>query len=209
MSRGESDKLINGGTTILIVSLIFLYHAYASTKTSTTYWTPYQKLTVVPLDDDQYQVNVNNAGYMSIANVSPNFLVKHAEFAQNLSKSSYDAPFRFIVSVRLWPSCVEGIQLLGALRFCRRINFVSENVVCLSPGDGEIQPGQQLSQRFTFSAFQHGQGVSSFVGHSDTFRERRNDSDADSTLFDCLFDVGQVWETACGGARGGFFVQAA
>ncbi len=94
--RREDDKLINGGTIVLIASLIFLYHAYASTKTSATYWTPYQKLTVESLADDQYQINVNNAGYMSIANVSPDFLLKHPEFAQSLGKSSYDAPFRFI-----------------------------------------------------------------------------------------------------------------
>jgi len=98
------------------------------------------------------------------------------------------------------------MQLLGALRFCRRVNLVGENVVGVSPGDGEIQAGQQLCQRFTFSAFQHRQGVSSFVGHSDTFCERRNDSDADSTLFDCLFDVWEVWETTCGSVRGGVFV---
>jgi len=98
------------------------------------------------------------------------------------------------------------MQLLGTLRFCRRVDLVGKNVVGLSPGDGEIQTSEQLGQGFTFSAFQHGQGVSSFVGHSDTFRERRNDSDADSTLFDCLFDVGQVWETTCGGVRSGVFV---
>jgi hypothetical protein len=101
------------------------------------------------------------------------------------------------------------MQLLGALRFCRRVNLVGENVVCLSPGDGEIQAVQQLRQRFTFSAFQHGQGVSSFVGHSDTFPQRRNDSDADSAVFDCLFDVGQLWETVCGNVRGGAFFYAA
>jgi hypothetical protein len=95
-----------------------------------------------------------------------------------------------MVSVRFWPSCVEGMQLLGALRFCLRVNLVGKNVVGLSPGDGEIQTSEQLGQRFTFSTFQHGQCVSSLVGHSDTFRERRNDSDADSALFDCLFDVG-------------------
>lgn len=94
--RREGDKLINGGTIVLIASLIFLYHAYAPTKTTATYWTPYQKLTVESLPDDQYQINVNNAGYMSIANVSPSFLLKHPEFAQGVSKSSYDAPFRFI-----------------------------------------------------------------------------------------------------------------
>jgi len=98
------------------------------------------------------------------------------------------------------------MQLLGTLRFGRRVDLVVKNVVGLSPGDGEIQAGQPLCQRFTFSAFQHGQGVSPLVSHSDTFREWRNDSDADSALFDGLFDVGQVWETACGGVRSGVFV---
>jgi len=42
------------------------------------------------------------------------------------------------VSVGFWPSCVERMQLLGALRFCRRVNLVGENVVGVSPGDGEI-----------------------------------------------------------------------
>jgi hypothetical protein len=98
------------------------------------------------------------------------------------------------------------MQLLGARRFCRRVNLVGENVVGVSPGDSEIQAGQQLCQRFTFSAFQHRQGVSSFMGHSDTFREWRDDSDADSALFDCFFDVGQVWKTTYGSVRGGVFV---
>jgi hypothetical protein len=90
------------------------------------------------------------------------------------------------------------MQLLWALRFCWRVDLVGKNVVSMSSGDSEIEAGQQLCQRFTFSAFQHRQGVSSLVGHCDTFRERRNDSNADSTLFDCLFDV---WEV-----RGGVFV---
>jgi hypothetical protein len=102
------------------------------------------------------------------------------------------------VSVRFWPSCVEVMQLLWALRFCRRVDLVGKNVVSMSSGDSEIEAGQQLCQRFTFSAFQHRQCVSPLVSHCDTFRERRNDSDADSALFDCLFDV---WEV-----RGGVFV---
>ena len=85
--------------------------------------------------------------------------------------------------------------MLGALRSSRRVNLVGENVICVSPGDGEIQAGQQLCQRFTCAAFQHGHCVFSLVVHRDTFLERRNDSDADSAVFDCLFDVGQLWET--------------
>jgi hypothetical protein len=40
-------------------------------------------------------------------------------------------------------------------------------------------------------------GVSSFVGglrHSDTFPERRNDSNGDFALGDYFFDVGQLWK---------------
>ena len=36
------------------------------------------------------------------------------------------------------------------------VRIDGENVVGLSPGDGEIQTGQQLGQRFTFLTFQHG-----------------------------------------------------
>jgi hypothetical protein len=38
----------------------------------------------------------------------------------------------------------------------------------------------------------------SLVGHSDTFLQRRDDSDTDSAVFDGLFDVGQVSETVGG-----------
>jgi hypothetical protein len=134
-------------------------------------------------------------------------LIGKVRVARNSIIGTTEKPvMRREVGVRFWPSCVEGMQLLGALRFCRRVNLVGENVVGVSPGDGEIQAGQQLCQRFTFSAFQHRQGVSSFMGHSDTFREWRDDSDADSALFDCLFDVGKVWKTTYGSVGGGVFV---
>src|SRR5882724_9722794 len=58
------------------------------------------------------------------------------------------------VSVRFWPSCVEGMQMLRALRFCRRFNLVGENVICVRPGDVKIHAGQQLCQRFSCVAFQ-------------------------------------------------------
>jgi len=46
------------------------------------------------------------------------------------------------------------MQLLGALRICRWINFVRKDVSGVSPDDGEIQTSEQLGQGFTFSAFQ-------------------------------------------------------
>jgi len=51
--------------------------------------------------------------------------------------------------------------------------------------------------------------VAPLVGYGDTFPQRRNDSDADSAVFDCLFDVGQFWETVGGNVRGGVFFYAA
>jgi hypothetical protein len=98
--------------------------------------------------------------------------------------------------------------VLGALgvRVCRWVNLVREDVFCLGPGDGEIQTSEQLGQGFPFSPYQHGQGVSSLVGHSDTFRDRRHDPDADSAHFDYFIDVGQVWEIACGDVGSGVLV---
>jgi hypothetical protein len=95
--------------------------------------------------------------------------------------------------------------MLGPVKACL-VHFVGEHVFCLGSADGEIQASEQLGQGFTLSPYQHGQGISSLVGHSDTFRNRRNDPDADSALFDCLLDVRQVWETACGDFRNGVFV---
>lgn len=97
-------------------------------------------------------------------------------------------------------------MLLGALLVCRRVNFVRENVFCLSPGDGEIQTNEQLGQGFTFSPHEHGQGVFPLVRYSDTFRYRRNNPDADSAHLDKFIDVRQVWEITRGNVGTGAFV---
>jgi len=59
------------------------------------YWSPYQKLSVTELGDRQYQIDVNNEGYMSIANLTPEFLAKNPQLASVYQDSSYDSPFRF------------------------------------------------------------------------------------------------------------------
>ena len=61
----------------------------------------------------------------------------------------------------------------------------------MSAGDGEIQAGQQLSQRFTFLTFQHGQRVFSLVSNGDAFLEGRNNPDGDSPASDGVFNIGQ------------------
>jgi hypothetical protein len=80
----------------------------------------------------------------------------------------------------------------------RWVDLVGEDVVCLGPGDGEIQTGKQLQQGFPFSPYQHRQGICSLMGDSNTVANGRDDPDTDSALFDYLSEVRQVWETACG-----------
>lgn len=61
-----------------------------------TYWSPYQKVVLADLGDQQYRISVNNTGYMSIFNLTEGFLAKNPALAQRFrQESSYDAPFRF------------------------------------------------------------------------------------------------------------------
>lgn len=59
------------------------------------HWSPYQKLEVSADPENQYQIDVNNVGYMSIANLSADLLARHPEVAAQFQNSSYDSPFRF------------------------------------------------------------------------------------------------------------------
>jgi spermidine synthase len=59
------------------------------------YWSPYQKLAAVAFGDSQYGINVNNEGYMTIANLTPEFMASHPDKAAAYKDNSYDGPFRF------------------------------------------------------------------------------------------------------------------
>jgi spermidine synthase len=79
---------------LMAITLFALQHR----GNDSVYWSPYQKITAMDYGDHQYQINVNNVGYMSIANVSPQYLSTHPEFARDYQNSSYDSPFRFVQS---------------------------------------------------------------------------------------------------------------
>ena len=81
---------------------------------------------------------------------------------------------------------------LGAFQGRGLVDLVGEDVSGVGQGDGEVQPSQQLHQRFTFSLFQHSQGVSSLVSDGHAFLDGRNDPDGDFSACDGLFDIGQV-----------------
>jgi spermidine synthase len=76
--------------------LIVLFHTAFLGRWSE--WSHYQKLELESVGDQQYNIRVNNTGYMTIANLSPEFLAAHAELAEKYKRSSYDAPFRLVGS---------------------------------------------------------------------------------------------------------------
>ena len=67
---------------------------------SAVYWSPYQKLSLTDAGNQQYQIDVNNEGYMSIANVTPGYLAQNPTIADAYAQSSYDSPFQFASSVQ-------------------------------------------------------------------------------------------------------------
>jgi spermidine synthase len=69
--------------------------ALRPTAGKSVYWSPYQKLSVTDVGNQQYDIDVNNEGYMSIANASPEFLAKNPQLASKIQDSSYDSPFHF------------------------------------------------------------------------------------------------------------------
>ncbi len=79
------------GSVLLLITCFALRPAGGKAA----YWSPYQKIEVTNVGEDQYQINVNTVGYMSIANVSPALLGRHPEIAPQVESSSYDSPFRF------------------------------------------------------------------------------------------------------------------
>jgi spermidine synthase len=84
---------IAGG--ILLLVTIF---ALRPSGGKAVYWSPYQKLEVTTDAENQYQIDVNNVGYMAIANVSPGLLARYPEVARQYQSSSYDSPFHFAQS---------------------------------------------------------------------------------------------------------------
>ena len=91
-----SWRSVLGGCGLLAVTLLALRPAPGGPQ---VYWSPYQKLSVDALGDQQYQIDVNNEGYMSIANVTPTYLAQHPDLVSSYGASSYDSPFQFAGSV--------------------------------------------------------------------------------------------------------------
>jgi len=87
-------------TFLVCVALL----ALPEDRNSKTYWSPYQKLTIVPLyDGDQlvsYALITNSSLYQKIVNLSPEFVQAHAAVFHEhpLDQNSYNLPYRFYPS---------------------------------------------------------------------------------------------------------------
>jgi spermidine synthase len=88
------DTLI--GVALLGITLLALKPA-PGTK---VYWSPYQKLSFTEAGNEQYNIDVNNEGYMTIANLTPAALAADPALASSYPDSSYDSPFQFAQSVK-------------------------------------------------------------------------------------------------------------
>lgn len=76
-----------------LFAIVFL--ALRPANRGLVYWSPYQKLSIAGHGNREYQIDVNNEGYMSIANLTPESLAQNPELARSYQDSSYDSPFRF------------------------------------------------------------------------------------------------------------------
>ena len=82
------------GGLILVACLGILEMGHG--RSVKTIWSPYQKLEVRRAYDDQYQISVNNSGYMTIANLTPELLQRDPSLRDEYAAgNSYDTPYRF------------------------------------------------------------------------------------------------------------------
>jgi spermidine synthase len=103
MIRDPTRRLSFLGVLLLAGGLFLLHESrtavapylmsHAQHKGHEIHWSPYQKIEVTGVGNQQYNVLVNNVGYMTMANSSPQFLSQHPGLDER--GSSYDAPFRF------------------------------------------------------------------------------------------------------------------
>lgn len=89
----RKSSLIRG----LSLAGALLLLGYAGLNTNVR-WSPYQKLELHPLSHGQYNLFVNNTGYMTLANLTPSYLRENADLRAKYRESSYDTPFRFVGS---------------------------------------------------------------------------------------------------------------
>lgn len=100
--RNRASLLVFVGSCLLAATALTLWIP----KGSRVYWSPYQKLTLTPVwDNDEvvaYWLNTNDSWYQQILNLSPSFLERHKGLiaGEDPKSNPYDAPYFFMSSPR-------------------------------------------------------------------------------------------------------------
>ena len=98
--RNARARKVLGAVFLLCVCLL----AIPDYRDASTYWSPYQKLTIGPVYRlgrlEAYSLTTNNSFYQTIVNLSPEFVQAHPNaFRQHpLDQNSYNMPYRFYPS---------------------------------------------------------------------------------------------------------------
>ncbi len=92
--------------TLALSAVCVTLLAIPPSEHSTTYWSPYQKLSLRPIYDAgdiiSYEVSTNDTWYQRIVNLSPDFLKRHPGLlsGQPVEWDPYNLPYRFSPSPR-------------------------------------------------------------------------------------------------------------
>ena len=92
--------LVLGGTCLLVAAAL----AFWTSKSSSIFWSPYQKLSLTPIRQNDelvsYYLNTNDSWYQQIVNLSPDFLDRHKDLIgkENPKFNPYNAPYLFMAS---------------------------------------------------------------------------------------------------------------
>ena len=96
----RKSLLVFAGSCLVVAAALTLWVS----KVSSVYWSPYQKLALTAVwDNDEivaYWLNTNDSWYQQILNLSPDFLERHKNLTAGESPTwrPYDVPYRFMSS---------------------------------------------------------------------------------------------------------------
>jgi len=108
--RQRKPVLIFLGSCLLVGAALTLW----TDQTSRIYWSPYQKLALMPMRDKNneivaYRLNTNDSFYQQIVNLSPEFVARHMYLlaGEDPNWNPYNVPYHFL-------SSPQSVLVLGA-----------------------------------------------------------------------------------------------
>ena len=100
--RQRKTALVFLGSCLVVAAALTVWVS----KTSRVYWSPYQKLTLTPVQVNKevvaYLLNTNDSFYQQVLDLSPGFVARHQEWlaGEDTNWNPYNLPFHFMPSPR-------------------------------------------------------------------------------------------------------------